>query len=209
MSQPPTRTSPPSKIYRFSSNLPGPSPLSDGIHLCNRCTVTTCRLWLLPRDLHHLRGRLGVKMLRKWKVIVARRDHAIMQYGYIIYICYFYILYLFTYLKFETLDNFDPPPPPTHTHPNFKVFNFFHGLGWVDKTNQTPQHQMSCALAWTLRFGERGGMSFFFSGFEYFVHLLYDGLQSLPYPNRIHIMAYVFNSYAQVNCGNMTHAYNA
>lgn len=29
--------SPPSKIYGFSSNLPSPSPLSDGIHLCNRC----------------------------------------------------------------------------------------------------------------------------------------------------------------------------
>ena len=68
----------------------------------------------------------------------------------ILYICYIYILYLFTYLKFETLDKFDPPTPA-----NFKVFNFFQGLGWVDKTNQTPQDQMSCALAWTLRFGER------------------------------------------------------
>ena len=42
----------------------------------------------------------------------------------------------------QTLDNFDPPHPQI-----FKVLNFFQGLGWVDKTNQTPQHQLSCALA--------------------------------------------------------------
>ena len=137
MSQPPTRTSPPSKIYRFSSNLPGPSPLSDGIHLCNRCTVTTCRLWLLPRDLHHLRGRLGVKMQRKWKVIVATRDHAIMQYGYIIYICYIYILYLFTYLKFETLDNFDPP------HLQISKFST-SSKGWDGWTKQIKPPKIKC-----------------------------------------------------------------
>ena len=157
MSQPPTRTSLPQAKSTGSLPIFPVLLLYQMVSIfATDATVTTCRLWLLPRDLHHLRGRLGVKMLRKWKVIVATRDHAIMQYGYIIYMLYLYIISIYI-SKIRNAGQLRPPTPA-----NFKVFNFFQGLGWVDKTNQTPQDQMSCALAWTLRFGERGGMSFFF-----------------------------------------------
>ena len=44
-----------------------------------------------------------------------------------------------------------PPRPP-----NFKVVVFFQGLRRVDKTNQTPQHDISRTHSLTLTFGEGG-----------------------------------------------------
>ena len=44
-----------------------------------------------------------------------------------------------------------PPRPP-----NFKVAFFFQGLRRVDKTNQTPQHDISRTHSLTLTFGEGG-----------------------------------------------------
>ena len=69
----------------------------------------------------------------------------------------------------QALDNFIP-----HAPPNLKVvfFWFFQGLRRVDKRNQTPQHDMSCARL-TLKCGDWGVMPMFLSGFEYFVHVLY------------------------------------
>ena len=58
-----------------------------------------------------------------------------------------------------------PPRPP-----NFKVVFFFQGLRRVDKTNQTPQHDISRTRSLTLTFGE-GGRPILSSRFEYFVHL--------------------------------------
>ena len=44
-----------------------------------------------------------------------------------------------------------PPRPP-----NFKVVFFFQGLRRVDKTNQTPQHDIKRTRSLTLTFGEGG-----------------------------------------------------
>ena len=51
----------------------------------------------------------------------------------------------------QTLDNFIPRAPP-----NFKVVFFFQGLRRVDKTNQTPQHDIKRTRSLTLTFGEGG-----------------------------------------------------
>lgn len=48
----------------------------------------------------------------------------------------------------------------THTP---KISKFWTSKGWDGwtKDNKKSQHQMSCGLAWTSTFGERGGMSLF------------------------------------------------
>ena len=51
----------------------------------------------------------------------------------------------------QTPGQFYPPRPP-----NFKVVVFFQGLRRVDKTNQTPQHDISRTHSLTLTFGEGG-----------------------------------------------------
>ena len=55
----------------------------------------------------------------------------------ILYICYIYILYLFTYLKFETLDNFDPP------HLQISKFST-SSKGWDGWTKQIKPPKIKC-----------------------------------------------------------------
>ena len=52
-----------------------------------------------------------------------------------------------------------PPRPP-----NFKVVFFFQGLRRVDKTNQTPQHDIKRTRSLTLTFGEGGVVQSFPGG---------------------------------------------
>ena len=73
-----------------------------------------------------------------------------------------------------------PPRPP-----NFKVVVFFQGLRRVDKTNQTPQHDISRTHSLTLTFGEGGVFQSFPRGLNilsiYGMSFLFQYLYTKPY----------------------------
>ena len=68
-----------------------------------------------------------------------------------------------------------PPRPP-----NFKVVVFFQGLRRVDKTNQTPQHDISRTHSLTLTFGEGGVFQSFPRGLN--ILSIYGTSSPVPIP---------------------------
>ena len=67
--------------------------------------------------------------------------------------------------------------------PNFKVVVFFQGLRRVDKTNQTPQHDISRTHSLTLTFGEGGVFQSFPRGLN--ILSIYGIIYCNPYISRV------------------------
>ena len=71
-----------------------------------------------------------------------------------------------------------PPRPP-----NFKVVFFFQGLRRVDKTNQTPQHDIKRTRSLTLTFGEGGVVQSFPRGLNILsIYGISTYLSKIPVP---------------------------
>ena len=93
----------------------------------------------------------------------------------------FLIIWLFSccYSRWTNYSNpgqLYPPRPP-----NFKVVFFFQGLRRVDKTNQTPQHDIKRTRSLTLTFGEGGVVQSFPRGLNILsiygsTHCIYSSL---------------------------------